>query len=73
MFPFTGRNSGARFCVRREPRLSEMIDDPIVRAVMDADGIGIGELRKILTDAMTVYDAPTARLASRPQQATERC
>jgi hypothetical protein len=52
-----GKSRGAGKCQASEPHLLDIIDEPIVRAVMDADGISIGELRRLLTDAMTVYDA----------------
>ena len=41
----------------REPRLEEMLADPIVRAVMEADGVDPGELDAELRQIAALLDA----------------
>ncbi|HKD75365.1 MAG TPA: hypothetical protein VKB76_07715 [Ktedonobacterales bacterium] len=48
----------------REPRLEEMLADPIVRAVMEADGVDLRELEAELQQTATLLHA--TRRASNP-------
>ena len=41
----------------REPRLEEMLADPIVRAVMEADGVDLRELEAELQQTATLLHA----------------
>ena len=41
----------------REPRLEEMLADPIVRAVMEADGVDLRELKAELQQTATLLHA----------------
>jgi hypothetical protein len=72
MFPANDNGHNAKAKWSCEPRLVEIIDEPIVRAVMDADGISIADLRRLLTEAMAVYDTAAPRHMSRSQSAITR-
>jgi hypothetical protein len=56
----TGRRSKARACwCAREPNISEILVEPIIRAVMEADGVNPGEFAAIVRNARkTVLNAP---------------
>jgi hypothetical protein len=52
-----------RWCAH-EPTISELLTDPIVRALMDADGVDPGELEATLRNvAATRAQPPPARTA----------
>jgi hypothetical protein len=44
-------NGGSALPERREASITEMLADPVVRAVMTADGIRTGELKALLRSA----------------------
>jgi hypothetical protein len=44
----TGYHRETSAAVPREPRLSDVLNDPVVRAVMRADGVNPNELARIL-------------------------
>jgi len=52
----------------REPRLEEMLADPIVKAVMEADGVDLRELEAELQQTATLLHA-TRRTFIRPASA----
>jgi hypothetical protein len=43
-----------------EPKLEEVLSDPIVRAVMACDGVDQGALRLLLEDAARLLALPTS-------------
>ena len=43
------RRSGVNSWCRDEPSIGEMLSDPIVRAVMEADGVGPENLASLLS------------------------
>jgi hypothetical protein len=47
-------------CWCREPNLNEMIQDPIVRAVMRRDAVQESELRRLIARARAAYVVDTA-------------
>jgi hypothetical protein len=47
--PGADRRSGVNSWCRDEPSIGEMLSDPIVRAVMEADGVGPENLASLLS------------------------
>jgi hypothetical protein len=47
----------ARWCAH-EPTLNEMLADPIVRALMEADGVEVGEVEATLRSAAATRAPP---------------
>lgn len=41
----------ARFANREEPKLSELLDDPIMRRLMASDGVHLAHLIDVVSDA----------------------
>ena len=41
----------ARFATREEPRLSELLNDPITQRLMASDGVGLDHLNEVVATA----------------------
>jgi GTP cyclohydrolase III len=52
-----------------EPSVDEMLNDPIVRAVMASDGVDLGELQRLLR---SIAENLRVRRVEGPQKATSR-
>jgi hypothetical protein len=50
---------------RREASINEMLADPIIRAVMTADGVRVGELKALLRSAAKCLHARSSNPLSR--------
>lgn len=68
--PQRPRQPPARYSgIAAEPRLSEILADPIVRTLMARDGVGIGDIRylaALLSDHRRPGESPAAVDASAP-------
>ena len=63
---FTSARPTSRWC--EEPTLDELLSEPIIRAVMDADGVDRSELEAMLWRSARAY----AR-TKRPLSTSSRC
>ncbi|HIJ62971.1 MAG TPA: hypothetical protein HPQ04_09805 [Rhodospirillaceae bacterium] len=44
-----GRKTPSRFLGQEEPRLGDIMDDPITRRLMASDGVGVEQLQQVIS------------------------